>query len=769
MNNWDKIDLNGKWQLIYMTNEEFQQKSQTISSFTDVLGYDGKQIVGNVPGNFELDLQEAGLIPDPFFGKNLLQLQKLEGCHLFYSRQFTYNSKANMIPQLVFEGIDTVSEIYLNGKLLGKTDNMFVPQEFIVKNLVEGKNEIVVHILPACIVARDNSVSAGNSASKYNYETLRLRKATHMFGWDIMPRLVSAGIFRPVYLTYQPKEHFKQAFLMTSCIDVYHHTAELELFYEANILASDLSDYSVTINGNCADNGFSQSTRLWFTSGKLKIHVDNAKLWWPKGSGEQSLYNVTIELKKGKELVDTILFKAGIRTVKLERTSITDTFFSGKFHFEVNGKRIFILGTNWVPVDAFHSRDRSRIPEILELLDDVECNCIRIWGGNLYEDEYLYSKCDEMGILIWQDFALACGVYPIDNDFCKVMEQEVRTIVRKLRNHSSILLWAGDNECDMGMKFEELYRNPNINKITRQVIPDVLAFEDPTRPYLPSSPFVDEEATGLPMEYLTENHLWGPRDYFKSNYYKNSMCNFVSEIGYHGCPSIESMSKFLSEDKMWPWKDNDEWIIHSSSPETDKSGSYVYRIELMAKQIKELFGKVPDTLENFVLASQISQAEAKKFFIEFFRTGKWNRTGIIWWNLIDGWPQFSDAVVDYFFDKKLAYHYIKRSQQPFILAFSEPDSWSCTLKAINDTGKQQEFSYTVKDYTDNNKIVLEGSGVVGDSVLSVCNIEYSQGEKKIYVIEWTCEEYSGRNHYLSGNPPFELEDYRHFLHEVYGL
>jgi beta-mannosidase len=278
---------------------------------------------------------------------------------------------------------------------------------------------------------------------------------------------------------------------------------------------------------------------------------------------------------------------------------------------------------------------------------------------------------------------------------------------------------------------------------------------------------VDEEAAKLPMEYLTESHLWGPRDYFKSNFYINSMCNFASEMGYHGCPSVESMSKFLSEDKMWPWKDNEEWIIHAASPETDRNGSYVYRIELMVKQIKELFGKVPETLENFVLASQISQAEAKKFFIEFFRMGKWNRTGIIWWNLIDGWPQFSDAVVDYYFDKKLAYHYIKQSQQPLILAFSEPNNWNCTLTAINDTGKQLNFSYTVKDYTDNNKLVLEGSGTVGDSVLSVSDIAYSQGEKKIYIIDWDCGEYSGRNHYLSGNPPFNLEEYRHFLQEVY--
>jgi beta-mannosidase len=373
-----------------------------------------------------------------------------------------------------------------------------------------------------------------------------------------------------------------------------------------------------------------------------------------------------------------------------------------------------------------------------------------------------------MGVMVWQDFAMACATYPTDGEFQAVMRGEATQIVRSLRQHPSIILWAGDNECDaMIPSADGVKRNPNNNRITREVLPDVVAFEDPARPYLPSSPYVDEDANKLPHVFLPENHLWGPRDYFKSDFYKSSLCNFASEIGYHGCPSVESMKKFLSPEALWPWQGNGEWQTHAASPEIGEDGIYNYRIELMAKQIYELFGVIPGELDDYVLASQISQAEAKKFFIELFRTGQPKRSGIIWWNLIDGWPQFSDAVVDYFYCKKLAYHYIKQSQQPLLLTFTEPRDWRLRLAAANNSGKTLDFAYTVTDY-EASETVLTGADSCSDGqVYELGSLPYSQGEKKIYVINWECEGCSGRNHYLSGNPPFELDRYRAFLSDVY--
>jgi beta-mannosidase len=404
----------------------------------------------------------------------------------------------------------------------------------------------------------------------------------------------------------------------------------------------------------------------------------------------------------------------------------------------------------------------------MELLDDIGCNAVRCWGGSVYEDPLFYRRCDELGVMVWQDFAMACGVYPIDGEFQRVIRDEAVRVIRLLRQHPSIILWSGDNECDAAIFWDGYGRDPSQNRITREVLPDAVYSEDPARPFLPSSPYVDEEAAKVPQAYLSENHLWGPRDYFKSAFYRDSLSHFASEMGYHGAVSVKSMGQFISPEKMWPWQDNDEWLIHAASPETDKSGSYIYRIELMAKQIRELFGSIPGNLEDFVLASQISQAEAKKFFVELFRTQSF-RSGIIWWNLIDGWPQWSDAVVDYHFYKKLAYFYIRQSQKPLVLTFTEPRNWKLQLCAVNHSGRGTlDFSYQVKDY-ESGGTVLSGKGSCGDqAVFEAAFLPYSQGEKKIYLIEWESGAYSGRNHYLAGNPPFELSFYRDFLKKTYG-
>lgn len=771
MNNWKKMDLNGEYLLAIQKHSDYLSAAAHPCTYAEVQNFEKDLITGHVPGNFELDMVSAGLLADPYYDENLLEVEKLEDRHLFYARKFSYHAESNTEPWLVFEGIDTVAEIYLNGEMLGSCDNMFIPQEFSAERLLkEGENELVVHISPACIEARKNKVSAGNTALRYNYESLRLRKATHMFGWDIMPRMVSAGIFRPVRLEYRPAIRLKQAYLMTSEVNLDRKTARLQLFYEMETTDTDLSQYEIEVSGSCGESTLYASGRTWFTAGKLTVRAQNVRFWWPKGYGSPDLYTITISIKKDGKVMDSLQQIIGIRTVHLERTGLTDAFFSGKFHFEVNGKKIFILGTNFVPIDAFHSRDRQRLPDVMDLLDDSGCNAIRCWGGGVYEDDYFYTRCDELGILIWQDFMMACALYPTDDEFCQVIRHEAEVTVRRLRHHACIMLWSGDNECDQFSQYGTFPRDPNRNHITRRVLQDVIDAEDPTRPYLPSSPFIDSDAAKLENDiYLTERHLWGPRDYFKSEFYKGSLCNFASEMGYHGCPSRKSLEKFIPADKLWPWQDNDSWIIHAASPEKGLGGNYAYRIELMAKQIRELFGMQPENLDDFILASQISQAEAFKFFIELFRMGKPNRTGIIWWNLIDGWPQFSDAVVDYYFEKKLAYYYIKQVQQPVLLSIAEPKDWNCEVKLVNDTGTTQDVYCRITDYTDGGRLVYEGTISIDDSVKTVTEIPYSQGEKKIYILEWKYGDQSGKNHYLAGNPPFDLEFYRGFLQQFYQL
>ena len=759
--------------MTYVSADDLEAGAEYPHTLSELENYGEGTIPGEVPGNFELALEQAGILPEIFKDQNVLLLQKYEGYHVFYSRAFEYEQKEGYEPELLFEGIDTISEIWINGKLAGRTENMAIPHTICPDNLVEGLNEIVVHCFPVCLEERKYESKAGHFCLPYNYASLHVRKAPHMFGWDIAPRIVSCGLYRPVTLMYRPKEYIKQAYLVTRSIDKADHHAEMFFFFETHVTGADLSRYTIELDGMCEDSNFHAESRLWSTGGDIGFHFWNAKFWEPKGKGKPYLYEVTVTLKKDGNVIDTYKFRSGVRIVELIRTSHSDAQLSGDFYFKVNGEKVFILGTNFVPVDALHSRDRERMPKVCELLEDIGCNAIRLWGGNIYEDDYLYNYCDEHGILIWQDFMMACGIYPQDEEMCWMLSEEVKVIVRRLRNHASIMMWAGDNENDTSAYGRK--RNPDCNKLTRQIIPDVLWEEDPFRIYLPSSPYMDKPSRERmhpfdfcypEMERFTEQHLWGPRDYFRGEYYSKNVANFASEMGYHGCPSPVSVRKFLSKEHVWPWKNNMDWVVHAASPENTGNGLWDYRIQLMADQIKVLFGSVPEDLENFALASQISQAEAMKFFIEIFRLGKERRGGIIWWNLIDCWPQFSDAVVDYYFVKKLAYHYIKNCQKPLLLSFSEPENGRIVLKAINDIGSTVSLKYEVTNF-ETKEVLASGTASVGEAVESLVDLPYQENEKHLYVIKWETEKEKGINHYLCGEPAFELEKYRVFLEEVY--
>ena len=358
--------------------------------------------------------------------------------------------------------------------------------------------------------------------------------------------------------------------------------------------------------------------------------------------------------------------------------------------------------------------------------------------------------------MVWQDFAMGCAVYPQEQIFFEKLQDEAIQVIKRLRNHPSLILWAGDNEGDYAYQdWGGIRRNPDKNVVTREVLARVCEAHDFTRPYLPSSPYITEEAYvgGKPT---SEEHLWGPRDYFKGPYYNTTVCHFASETGYHGCPAPASLRKFISKEELWPcFKENgfpnDEWEAHSTCMELLPDVAYSYRIRLMERQVKTLFGNdESDQLFDFAKQSQISQAEAKKFFIERFRISKWRRTGIIWWNLIDGWPQISDAIVDYYYTKKLAYHYIKRSQNPVCLMFGEPVDNVISLYGVNDTIYDVDVSYKVTDVIADGKVVLEGKSILtGDTSLLVNELTIDNNQKTFYLIEWEINGKSYKNHYFT--------------------
>lgn len=746
-----------KWKMMYAHHEECKNHTYCTIAQLEKSGF--SVLPASVPGSLEQDLMKAGKIEDLYFSTNTLDAQKLEDVHVWY---YTLINIANPKQYLRFEGIDTFADIYVNGQLVKTTDNMYLPYD-VDADWVIGKNEVVVHIKPAMIMAREFTSPVACRAQRYNYASLYARKAAHMYGWDIMPRIISAGLWKEVNLLEKKEDKINEVYFITTRIK--GNEVRARLYVNTELTSSFATDYSVRIEGQCGASCFVQETKLWHNTQMFSFTIRDGKLWWPKNAGEQNLYDVTITLLRDDEVCDRYKMKAGLRIVELDRTDSTDLEGNGEFCFKVNGKKIFVLGTNWVPLDAFHSNDINRLSKALDLLNDTGCNMVRCWGGNVYELDTFYDFCDEYGILVWQDFAMACGIYPDENDFSERLREEAIYQIKRLRNHPSLALWVGDNECDDAFDGTSFERNPNQNSLTRQMLKHVVEMHDYSRSYLPCSPYISEEVfegKGL----RPEQHLWGPRDYFKGTYYKDTFCHFVSEIGYHGFPAPRSLKKFLQKPEMIFKEDGtptDEYLVHAASMELDVDAPNAYRIKLAYDQVVTLFGKAEENLDDFVRQSQISQAEAKKYFIEKFRIGKWKRTGIIWWNLLDGWPQVSDAVVDYYYTKKLAYHYIKRSQESVCLMFDEPENGSICLVGVNDLSRDMEVTYTVKrisDVMEKQAIVMSGKAVVlADSTVRLGSLPIADGEKEFYLIEWNVDGQCKMNHYFTNIIDIDYQKY----------
>ena len=754
------------WKLAYAHNCDC--KFMQIQSIANIKNAGLPVIEATVPGNAEMDLMREGILPDLYFSTNTLEAQNWEDAHYWYFTEFEVE---NVDSYLDFEGIDTIADIYVNGEFVQSVDNMFTRYR-VRPAFRPGRNEVVVHIKPVMLEARKFPNPAAATMMKYNYASAFIRKAPHSFGWDIMPRILTSGLWKPVTLRENRPDHIEEFYATTLETDAEKQTAQLKFFIRAELSGDFARDYSYTIEGSCGDSSFECGGRLFHTAAHADVTVEGAKLWWPKPVGEPNLYDLKVALYYKGDEVDTHSCRIGLRTVKLDRTDTTDTEGNGRFQFEVNGRPIFVLGTNWVPIDALHASDVKRLPKALALLDEIDCNMVRCWGGNVYEDDIFYDFCDEHGVLVWQDFALGCAVYPQAEELLHRIGAEAAEQIKRLRNHACLALWAGDNEVDSAYNWS-MHRDPNVNLISREVLRRAVLEHDFNRDYLPSSPYFSPAAYADGLETIPENHLWGPRDYFKGPYYKNTFCHFASETGYHGFNSPASLRRFLREPEqifepgsLTPEGDiaeggrpTAEYLVHASCMVPEMSDPYAYRIGLAYRQVQTLFGKAEKELAAFTKQSQISQAEAKKYFIEKFRIGKGKRSGIIWWNLIDGWPQVSDAIVDYYYCKKLAFHYIQRSQQPVCLMFDEPVDGKIALYGVNDLTQAKQISYTVTNLTTGLQ-VLSGSAVLeAESSAAIDALAVTEDEQNFYLIEWEMDGKVYQNHFHTNLLKIDFKKY----------
>jgi beta-mannosidase len=773
-NTTETVDLNGQWRLRYGA-----QTAEAPTCPAELEASDWPEIDATVPGNVELDLLAAGVIDDPEVGQNCYRLRKYETFDWWYRRTFTAPADAaGRKAELVFEGLDCMATVWLNGEEVGWADNMLVAHRFDVNGALRpGPNELVVHLESALLEGRRHVPDAYEHAMGVNWESLSVRKAPHMYGWDIMPRLVSAGIWRGVRLELPAAMRIGTVYWATLAADPAARTARLLVDWEIDTERLDLDPLRVRVSMRRCGGGREvhvSEHAVFGTHGRAALNLKDVDLWWPRGAGEPALHDIAIELLEADgTVVDRRTGRVGLRTIELVRTDITTPERPGEFVFVVNGVKIFVKGTNWVPLDALHSRDRHRVAGAVELVAQLNCNMVRCWGGNVYEDHDFFDLCDERGIMVWQDFAMACAIYPQTDSFAHTICREGEAVVRKLRNHASLALWSGNNEIDECFEWAGTRQDPNTDRLSRQVLADVVRRLDPTRPYLPSSPYYSPEFVrrGCQRQFKPEDHLWGPRDDFKGPFYLGSQAHFVSEIGYHGCPGRRSLERMMGGPVPWPAEGDELWRAKAVCPHPNHH-DYDYRIALMGKQVAVLFGRVPDGLDDFTLASQIVQAEAMKFFLDRWRSGKWRRTGMLWWNVLDGWPVISDAVVDFYGRRKLAYEYLRRQQADVCAILREAGEGAPggarqpgrhELVVVNDTLAPASGQVRIRHADSGAELLAAPFAVEANGLVTVGTVPASP-IPAMWLIDWTLSDgRPGRSHYLAGPKPMELADYKRWL------
>ena len=765
------FSLDGPWKLTYGLNDSNSPKTPDELKTRTM-----EEIPAIVPGNVELDMLFAGKISNPERGNHIYDLRKFEAYQWWYTKTFpTPDFDKEERIELILEGVDCFGTIWINNQLIGKTENMLIDHHFDITDLLKkGKNNTIsIRINPAVAEGQKYTNGVVGTRMDFGAEAVNVRKAPHMYGWDIMPRLISAGLWRSVHLSVIKPTRLKQVYWMTNSVDIPKKRAQLLLDWDFVSGFPTIDGLTMEVSLKLGSKiCYENSYPLFTNSSRQRISLENVEFWWPRGYGEPALYEATVRIvDKQKHVLDEQKQQIGIRTAELVHSEITTKENPGEFVFKINGEKIFIRGTNWVPLDALHSRDKGLLKDVFGMITDLNCNLIRCWGGNVYEDHDFFELCDQKGILVWQDFAMGCTTYPQDNNFAERITNEAINVVLKLRKHPSLVLWSGNNENDSSLEWSlRKHPDPARDRISREILPRIIWEYDPIRSYLPSSPYSSEEyyKQGGKGSLLPEVHLWGPRGYYKDPFYTSSNAHFVSEIGYHGCPNKSSLEKMFEPDFVYPWTKtgawNDQWQTKAvrSHPESNFT---IQRNDLMIKQVKSMFGESPKDLDQFIFASQVVQAEAMKFFVELWRMDKFRKTGIIWWNLRDGWPIISDAVVDYYNSKKLAYYYIRQVQHDACVMIGDAVEEKNPIIAVNDTREEKSGNVVVTDAAG-GKILFSSSFVIpANGKVEIGHIPISEGQA-MWLINYTIGNEKLTNHYLSGKAPFKLDDYQKWFEKL---
>lgn len=682
-----KLSLNGEWQIAHCPD------GQATVDALDRLDW----IVAQVPGEVHWDLMQAGKIDDPFFDLNHLKMRELEEHEFWYRRSFPVPDKmAGERLEIVFEGLDCFATVWVNGLRVGSSANALVPRTFDVTDALRpgATNEIAVR-LASPIKSVEGKPIEGLAAAYGTTERLWARKSDQCYGWDIAVRLVTMGLLRPVTLVASNRAVLRDIFFRTESLEAGSEAANVVLEVEVETLSAEESGLAVEASAVCGESSFNLSGPVRDGKAVLTATVGSPKLWWIWDLGEPNLYDLTVTLREGPHELGRVQRRVGLRTIRLVQEP--EGARERTFVFEINGERFFSRGLNWTPCDSIYPRAEPWKQErLVRFARALNCNMLRVWGGGIYEPDEFYEECDRQGLLIFHDFLYACALYPQTPEFLQIACEEAEAAVRRLRNYPSLALWSGDNENDCAYwGWFGGRRDPwEENKITREVLPDVLRRLDGTRPYIPSSPYSPDRNLNPQDPLQGDQHIWHHGTPFTADVYLKSEARFPSEIGHLSCPDLQTVVDMLAEEHRWS-PDNRAWDEHFGS--LYDWNFRPQRREKLDQSLQAWLGSIPEDLPTYVVASQLIQGEAYKAWAEYWRLRKrnWKSGGILLWNLADCWPQFSDAIVDYWLRPKLACNYVCAAYRPLHICFSPVTAERVTVYALNDLPREYDLEYGV--------------------------------------------------------------------------
>lgn len=632
-----QLSLNGAWTLV-------------------IPGSEFGPVPATVPGSVYHDLLTAGKIPDPFYRDNETEALKLMENTFRYSRAFDLDAGLLDADALLLrcEGLDTLATVLINGREAGRADNMHRTWEFDVKPLLRaGENTVeVLFDSPTRFVRESYKTSPMDGSAEAMEGYPNLRKAHCMFGWDWGPRLPDAGIWRDISLMGVEKARIRDVL-----VEQFHENGKVTLKVHTHVTRLTGDSVQVTVRVTGPDGA-----ALTGAGEDCELVVDAPRLWWPAGYGEQPLYQVDVTLSAGGGELDSWHKRVGLRTMTVTQKQRED---HRSFSHCVNGVDIFAMGMDYIPEDNLLPRvNPARTRRLLEDARAAHVNLIRVWGGGYYPDDFFYDICDELGLLVWQDFMFACAVYRLTDPFEQTITAEFIDNVRRIRSHPSLALWCGNNEMEVFLAqdqwVKEMRQKADYIKMFEYIIPKVLKAEDPQAFYWPSSPSSGGSYDNPGDETRGDVHDWDVWHGLKPfTDYRNYQFSYVSEFGFQSFPCMETIESFtLPEDR-----NVFSYIMEKHQRNASANGrivSYLSQTYLY-----------PRDLDTLVYASQLLQAQAVQYGVEHWRRYRGRCMGAVIWQLNDCWPVASWASIDYYGRWKALHYYAKRFFAPVLVSCRE--------------------------------------------------------------------------------------------------